>query len=476
MSLFDKVLLGILVLGPDQVHSWRQATYKSETTESWSRIWGRPSGPSARQGHSLVLYNNSKVLLFGGRDNDIHRPHVPMTFEVKENDGETDIVSYATEPLSSLYDPETCEPKKEYCWLPSLNKTLTQALDQEDCSYSWQHILEARGAKDLQRRTEEECGFVPAGVFYNDVWVLDLDCGDVPLQQCKTERVWKVLHSGERRGGCRMEGDDWLCHIPGERWGHGAAMLNASTMLIYGGFSHECQDYCDDLWAFNLESMEWTQLYSTLTAKTKPNISITESPGARWKFSMLGGIMSAETGELMVAVFGGHRLWHGFASDNSVDNNWESRELLPEGGYLNDLWFYRASEPDLTSTTSTGEIRITGIWERRSGKQTCKPHPAASWESRNDILCTLLWPSGRSGHAAVVDNKRQGIWLFGGYTAYYPYPENNSPGNGPGAESLGKDGESPYKFDFFLDDLWFYNITTGYWREIIPGKFAQSST
>jgi hypothetical protein len=42
----------------------------------------------------------------------------------------------------------------------------------------------------------------------------------------------------------------------------------------------------------------------------------------------------------MTAVFGGHRLWHGFSSANSEANNWASYEERPAGGFLNDLWLY----------------------------------------------------------------------------------------------------------------------------------------
>lgn len=39
-------------------------------------------------------------------------------------------------------------------------------------------------------------------------------------------------------------------------------------------------------------------------------------------------------------IFGGHRLWHGFATDNSESNSWSSYDEYPEGGYLKDLWVY----------------------------------------------------------------------------------------------------------------------------------------
>ncbi len=93
-----------------------------------------------------------------------------------------------------------------------------------------------------------------------------------------------------------------------------------------------------------------------------PNVvSSGVGPGKRWKSSMVSDGYKA-------LLFGGMRMWHGFASDNSEANRkhfdtsntqfvmnhssstqsnlghhhhsfrWESRRELPAGGYLNDLW------------------------------------------------------------------------------------------------------------------------------------------
>ena len=32
-----------------------------------------------------------------------------------------------------------------------------------------------------------------------------------------------------------------------------AEIFDDSTMLVYGGFSHRCEDYCDDMWRFNFK-------------------------------------------------------------------------------------------------------------------------------------------------------------------------------------------------------------------------------
>lgn len=45
-------------------------------------------------------------------------------------------------------------------------------------------------------------------------------------------------------------------------------------------------------------------------------------------------------------VFGGHRLWHGFATHNAEANSWASFDEYPEGGYLGDLWVYTKTQLD----------------------------------------------------------------------------------------------------------------------------------
>lgn len=49
---------------------------------------------------------------------------------------------------------------------------------------------------------------------------------------------------------------------------------------------------------------------------------------------------------LSMMIFGGHRLWHGFATDNSESNSWSSVDEHPKGGYLQDLWIYTKRQLD----------------------------------------------------------------------------------------------------------------------------------
>ena len=431
------------------------------------------------------------MVLFGGRGNDLHRPHIPRTYELQDVDGQLEFASHNGKPLSPNYDPTSCQPE-----VVCDNVTVTADEDTEEaeyCTYSWQKDMDREGAKDHRRRIEEQCGFVPSALFFNDVFMYDVNCiGEENADENGTEKVlpthncpddgrrgWRRLHPGAKLGGCRTvsesnnasgesnNGTHRICDTPSERWGHGAALLNESTLLVYGGFSHECEDYCDDMWLFDLDRLEWRQQEEGQKPWRPQSDSGDDSigPGPRWKFSINGGAVDATSGESIVVLFGGHRLWHGYASDNSELNDWMSRDLLPEGGYLDDLWIYsKELSSSLLSTTS--EYR----WKRQVGKESCRASPGASWESRNDVKCTVHWPLGRSGHTTVVDNSRQGMWLFGGFSTPNPYPTSASPGAGWGMEGGEGAGFIPSDYPYYLDDLWFYNFTTGYWEEKQPGE------
>ena len=41
----------------------------------------------------------------------------------------------------------------------------------------------------------------------------------------------------------------------------------------------------------------------------------------------------------------------------------------------------------------------------------------------------------RAGHVAVLDEKRDGMWLHGGYTTFFPYLLSTGTGSGYGTQS-----------------------------------------
>ena len=429
--------------------SWQHWEYTSFATDDWRDTWGFENGPRGRQGHSMVVWNHSKVILFGGRDNEIHRPHIPRTYDLMEEEGVLHFESYSDKPLLTEYD-DTCVPVME-----CTNLTDAASGNNESCSYSWQFVLDdvLDGNDNDRLDKEESCGFAVSALLYNDIWVYDLDCqrfGDLP---CDNDG-WRVLHPGKRYGGCRDdEGGERVCDIPSERWGHGAAMIDAKTMVVYGGYSQECEDYCDDVWTFDFESMQWEKIMAA------------SPPGKRWKFSMVSAAGSDNT--LKAVVFGGHRFWHGFANDNLQENRWSSNRIFPEGGYLNDLWTLgKVTKDNSEDSELTNELS----WRQLHPKESCVPDPGIAWEDRNNVRCEILWPTRRSGHAVAFDKERNRMWLHGGYATHYPYPSSASSGAGPGVKRLRDRGVIPYAaHTYFLNDFWFYDFESEIWTEVFPG-------
>ena len=91
------LLILFLVLCP--CDSWRQWEYKSVTTDDWKDVWGYEQGPRGRRGHSMSMLG-SRLIMFGGRDNEIQRQHVPKTYNIIEVEGSLEFQTYEDYPVS----------------------------------------------------------------------------------------------------------------------------------------------------------------------------------------------------------------------------------------------------------------------------------------------------------------------------------------------------------------------------------------
>lgn len=224
-------------------------------------------------------------------------------------------------------------------------------------------------------------------------------------------------------------------------------------------------DYCNDLWLFDFISLKWKRI----------EIDSGVSPGRRWQFSMDALDVESRHGAI---VFGGHRLWHGFAGENSEENLWQSTDTFEKGGYLNDMWiltrdFSKSTTRDDQSNDGVSSSITNWAWSKLEAKETCVTAPGLSWEERNQIRCDIYWPKERSAHAAVYDEVRGGLWVHGGFTSHFPYPSSSSPGSGEGVKAQRKKGFIPFaSHSYYLDDLWFYNVSSGYWKEMKHRKFS----
>ena len=98
--------------------------------------------------------------------------------------------------------------------------------------------------------------------------------------------------------------------VPSGRYYHAAALaLNRDTgerdtMILFGGFSTDCTDYCNDTWHYSLPNNQWAKVRSAAQAKTEaqpvlsadapaaplppPPLQPTmgASPSRRWKHAM----------------------------------------------------------------------------------------------------------------------------------------------------------------------------------------------
>ena len=101
-------------------------------------------------------------------------------------------------------------------------------------------------------------------------------------------------------------------------------------------------------------------------------------------------------------------------------------------------------------------------------KEECYSTPGIAWTERFDTTCITIWPPARAGHGAVYDTPRNGLWIFGGYSTYYPYLKTDGEGSGLGATQTNRGGFIPFPgFSYYKNDLWFFDFGTGYWKEFV---------
>lgn len=372
---------------------WVALVAQPVVVEAWQRWEWTGEGPGTRAGHSLHVYKNYTVL-FGGRGTNQVVPHQPRTYEIIETAG---VLSFET------YD----------------QKLVRDCGDDPDLS----------------------CLDITVGLYHNDLWLYPLDCDRFDDHGCAFTG-WHNLDSGARLGGCEVIDAVEFCTHPSERYDHASALFADGTLVIYGGFSRRCEDFCDDVWSIDLQSCldgltcQWRELA----------VLGREGPGKRWRMSS-----TINGGDWF--IFGGHRMWHGYAQANDVDNRWEDLELYPHGGYLDDLWKYE---------------KDTNTWTQVLPQSSCFAAPGEEWEERNDYICDLFWPSARADAALV--KAADMLWLHGGFVTFFPYPHVAARGASAGtARRPGAGDLAPFPtLPFYLDDLWRYNFTSLLWEEITP--------
>lgn len=165
-------------------------------------------------------------------------------------------------------------------------------------------------------------------------------------------------------------------------------------------------------------------------------------------------------------LFGGHRIWQGFSQENSESNNWSNYTTIEQGGYLNDFWIY-TKQLDFVTLPAEDFKESNGRWKYVHKMEQCFANPGIEWSTRNDVACVTVWPSARAGHGLAYDANRTRLWLFGGYSTYFPYVSTDGVGSSNGTTKLGSGGFIPYPdFGYFKNDLWYYSFNDSYWHQV----------
>lgn len=464
-----------------------------------------------------------RIVLFGGRDNEKIRNHAPKSYKIDVVNGQLVFSTYDEgNVLPKCSDVSEAQRELVNC-CDEYDEALIDTYSADIIDEAESYIIQGLKEEDGSDKVPSCINMIPTGGYFNDIWTYELNCVRFSDHACvepdnyDKKTGWQIEHPGAEDGECKIILGRLICTVPTERWLHGAAMFNDTTMLIYGGFSQRCQDYCDDMWSYDIRSAEaldgqaggWMEMYEF--GELDPDTS----PGKRWKFSVICD------GEKMF-IFGGYKIWHGFSTLNSRENEWSdfSDVNFPAGGYMDDLWEYRkailtetrkydapniecgwVSEEDTIGVCSTdqltcylpenrnccpllvptqskgvpwgfGDDGLFGTWKRYEPVDVEYRSPGSTWATRNDRGTIRYWPQGRAGHAAAYDISsgycRRRMWIHGGFTTYFPYIKTSGRGGGLGVvEDLAMPGFSPYPtYPFYLDDLWYFDLQTGLWTEV----------
>lgn len=224
--------------------------------------------------------------------------------------------------------------------------------------------------------------------------------------------------------------------LPSGRWEHQTSLVlnrltgERDTIVLFGGYSVDCIDYCDDLWHYNVPRSKWVKISNF----TKP------IPARRWKHAMVDY-------QDVIFMFGGHgqrlqppapgqpRISHEIYDSQ---NKYEPTDPL----YYDDLWAYNVTERE---------------WEQlKPFCTTCQNQSEVDGTAERDVF----GPRGR--HSPSLANYDDSVYLFGGYafggvTNFVGIYPTGTPTDYPSLNSK-----------YYLNDMWKYNITANEWEELFP--------
>ncbi len=351
------------------------------------------------------------------------------------------------------------------------------------------HVLDNCNRSTPIEDRSQECnpiGDVRLARYFNDLWAYDLDCQRTDDQACDDpNKGWYPLNMGAAYGACKArEGRLGVaqvieCAFPQERYQH-ISVIYGDDLYVYGGYAMFCEDYCEDMWRAALVKCRVTMIPGCAEWSEADGYDpVKPHPYKRWRSS---SVLLRARSDLpgYWFVFGGYRLWHGFRTDNYIDNLWANYDVdcTPEewsecrfqGGYMDDLW-----QMDMSTTG----------WSRVQPKSLTVADPGRAWDDRFRTSEVVVWPQGRAGHTMAAtrcvekdDNqipKEQvfpefcRVWIFGGFRVVFPFPETTSFGYLKGTIGLptGRGDVSYPSLPYYLNDVWEFNPNTGFWSEAL---------
>eukprot|EP00474_Spongospora_subterranea_P010924 CRZ11382.1 hypothetical protein [Spongospora subterranea] len=385
-SIRSSIALVFVFLHP--LHAWvelesrARCLFPNSTTNCSSVL-------SPRALHTTAS-NGSHILLFGGRKN------VLFNTSVRTNIG--DVAPVMNYSISLTVNPGSnlCSHLSN-CWMRGLcasNRTCV-------CSDGF---------------FGNDCSFEEDVIILDDFWIYDIKA-----------QFWSEIP--------KPNGSIW----PGARV-RPAMSIYGQRLIMFGGYSQLCADYCNDVWEFRMTAGFSPDGNGGLVFRPQGWTQLVDGPGKRWRTT------AKQYNNLMI-IYGGHRIHESLSEVwefNFDDYTWHERRTsaadnatgvpLPRLGhsasiYSNFLYIYGGVYANINQTSQ--EPSLSDFWklDLRNNRWTQIHGPRAPYS-----------PHSRTGIQSAVIGKH--LYLFGGF-----YDE------------------------FFFQDTWQFDLVASKWALLeTPGR------
>jgi len=231
--------------------------------------------------------------------------------------------------------------------------------------------------------------------------------------------TWVGGGNGENASGVYgRQGNAAAANMPGARYSASTWVDSSGNLWLFGGYGYDSTGTLgslNDLWRYSPSSQEWTWIGG---GNGENASGVYGAQGAAAASDVPGARYAASS---WIDTSGNLWLFGGFGYDSTG-----------AVGYLNDLWRYSLSNGLWTWVGG-------GTGDNTSGVYGTPVTPSASNQ-----------PGARQAANSWIDSSGN-VWLFGGY----------------GYDSTGGVG--------YLNDLWQFNLSTGWWTWVTGGSGDNAS-